>query len=350
MVRFSLPSQTSEGLLPSCQFNKNNKRASRKGARLLYNQPSITMKKPKRTTPTSPAVGELRRAGKKTLYEKIWDAHIVREAADEPALLYIDLHLIHEVTSPQAFSGLRSRDLKVRKPDLTIATMDHSVPSIGRESLPWPDAMAQKQVEMLVANCKKYGIVLHDLKSAHQGIVHVIGPELGLTQPGKTVVCGDSHTSTHGAFVALAFGIGTSEVEHVLATQCLLQNKTKAIAITVNGTLQPGVFSKDIILRIINELGIGGGTGYTFEYRGSAIRALSMEARMTICNMSIEAGARAGLIAPDQTTVAYLEKRVAFHTHAEREAMKEHWLSWQTGEGAAFDKEVIIDAEVSGPR
>jgi len=286
---------------------------------------------------------------KKTLYEKIWDAHIVREVADEPALLYIDLHLIHEVTSPQAFSGLESRDLHVRRPDLTIATMDHSVPSIGRESLPWPDAMAQKQVEALVANCKKYGIVLHDLKSAHQGIVHVIGPELGLTQPGKTVVCGDSHTSTHGAFGALAFGIGTSEVEHVLATQCLLQNKTKSMAITVNGALKPGVFSKDIILRIINEIGIGGGTGYTFEYRGSAIRALSMEARMTICNMSIEAGARAGLIAPDQTTVAYLEKRVAFKTDAEREAMKEHWLSWQTDEGAAFDKEVIIEAESIEP-
>src|SRR3989338_581270 len=339
MVRFSLPSQTSEGLLPSCSIshrNKNNKRAPRKGARLLYNQPTDTgcMKKIKKTS-------------KKTLYEKIWDAHIVREAADEPALLYIDLHLIHEVTSPQAFSGLEVRGLKVRKPDLTIATMDHSVPSIGRESLPWPDAMAQKQVEALVANCKKYGIVLHDLKSAHQGIVHVIGPELGLTQPGKTIVCGDSHTSTHGAFGAL--GIGTAEVEHVLATQCLLQNKTKSMAITINGTLKPGVFSKDIILRIIHDIGIGGGTGYTFEYRGSAIRALSMEARMTICNMSIEAGARAGLIAPDQTTVAYLEKRVAFKTDAEREAMKEHWLSWQSDEGAPFDKEIVIEAESIEP-
>ncbi len=286
---------------------------------------------------------------KKTLYEKIWDAHIVREAADEPALLYIDLHLIHEVTSPQAFTGLEIRGLKVRKPGLTIATMDHSVPSIGRESLPWLDALAQKQVEMLVINCKKYGIVLHDLKSKHQGIVHVIGPELGLTQPGKTIVCGDSHTSTHGAFGALAFGIGTSEVEHVLATQCLLQNKTKTMAITIDGSLKPGVFSKDIILRIINETGIGGGTGYTLEYRGSAIRALSMEARMTICNMSIEAGARAGMIAPDETTVAYLEKRVAFKSDAERTAMKEHWLSWQTDDGATFDKEVVIDADTIEP-
>ena len=307
------------------------------------------MKKTKKTTPTSLAVGELRRASKKTLYEKIWDAHIVREAADEPALLYIDLHLIHEVTSPQAFTGLEVRGLKVRKPDMTIATMDHSVPSIGRESLPWPDAMAQKQVEMLVTNCKKYGIVLHDLQSAHQGIVHVIGPELGLTQPGKTIVCGDSHTSTHGAFGALAFGIGTSEVEHVLATQCLLQNKTKSMAITVNGALKPGVFSKDIILRIIHDIGIGGGTGYTFEYRGSAIRALSMEARMTICNMSIEAGARAGLIAPDQTTIEYLQKRVACKTDAERERMTKQWLSWQSDEGATFDKEVVIEAESIEP-
>ena len=195
----------------------------------------------------------------------------------------------------------------------------------------------------LVTNCKKYGIVLHDLQSAHQGIVHVIGPELGLTQPGKTIVCGDSHTSTHGAFGALAFGIGTSEVEHVLATQCLLQNKTKSMAITVNGALKPGVFSKDIILRIIHDIGIGGGTGYTFEYRGSAIRALSMEARMTICNMSIEAGARAGLIAPDQTTIEYLQKRVAFKADAERERMTKQWLSWQSDEGATFDKEIVIE-------
>jgi 3-isopropylmalate/(R)-2-methylmalate dehydratase large subunit len=307
------------------------------------------MKKIKETKPTSLAVGELRRASKKTLYEKIWGAHIVREAADEPALLYIDLHLIHEVTSPQAFTGLSVRGLKVRKPDLTVGTVDHSVPSVKRDTFPWLDALAQKQVEMLVTNCKEYGITLHGLGSAHQGIVHVIGPELGLTQPGKTVVCGDSHTSTHGAFGALAFGIGTSEVEHVLATQCLLQNKTKTMAITINGTLRPGVFSKDIILRIINEIGIGGGTGYTLEYRGSAIRQLSMEARMTICNMSIEAGARAGLIAPDQTTVEYLQKRVAFKDGAERERTIADWLSWQSDEGATFDKEVVIDGDTIEP-
>ncbi|MDO8522038.1 MAG: 3-isopropylmalate dehydratase large subunit [bacterium] len=286
---------------------------------------------------------------KKTLYEKIWDAHVVREAKGEPTILYIDLHLIHEVTTPQAFTGLHNRKLPVRRTDLTIATMDHSVPSINRKKLPWPDALAQKQVGMLADNCKKYGITLYDLDSKHQGIVHVIGPELGLTQPGKTVVCGDSHTSTHGAFGALAFGIGTSEVEHVLATQCLLQNKTKTMAIIINGTLQPGVYSKDIILRIIHELGIAGGIGYTFEYRGSAIRALSMEARMTICNMSIEAGARAGIIAPDQTTVDYLEKRVKFKNDSEKKKAIARWLSWQTDKGAKFDKEIVMDAATIEP-
>ncbi|MDP3965307.1 MAG: 3-isopropylmalate dehydratase large subunit [bacterium] len=285
----------------------------------------------------------------KTLYEKIWDAHVVREAKGEPTILYIDLHLIHEVTTPQAFTGLGARKLPVRRTDLTIATMDHSVPSANRKKLPWPDALAQKQVEMLADNCKKYGITLYDLDSTHQGIVHVIGPELGLTQPGKTIVCGDSHTSTHGAFGALAFGIGTSEVEHVLATQCLLQNKTKTMAITVNGVLNPGVYSKDIILRIIHELGIGGGTGYTFEYRGSAIRALSMEARMSICNMSIEAGARAGIIAPDQTTVDYLEKRVKFASEAAKKQTVAKWLSWKSDEDAKFDKEIIIDAATIEP-
>ncbi len=285
----------------------------------------------------------------KTLYQKIWDAHSVRESAGEPTILYIDLHLIHEVTSPQAFSGLHARGLKVRRPDLTVGTMDHSVPSINRNTFPWLDELAQKQVEMLSDNCKQYGIVLHDLGSEHQGIVHVIGPELGLTQPGKTIVCGDSHTSTHGAFGALAFGIGTSEVEHVLATQCLLQNRTKTMAITIDGELRPGVFSKDIVLRIINELGIGGGTGYTFEYRGSAIRKLSMEARMTICNMSIEAGARAGIVAADDTTVEYLQKRVKFKDEAEEKAMTEAWLSWQSDEGAVFDKEIRIDADTIEP-
>ena len=300
----------------------------------------------------------------KTLYEKIWDAHVVREAKGEPTILYIDLHLIHEVTTPQAFSGLHNRKLPVRRTDLTIATMDHSVPSANRKKLPWLDVMAQKQVEMLADNCKKYGITLYDLDSTHQGIVHVIGPELGLTQPGKTIVCGDSHTSTHGAFGALAFGIGTSEVEHVLATQCLLQNKTKTMAITINGALKPGVYSKDIILRIIHEIGIGGGTGYTFEYRGSAIRALSMEARMTICNMSIEAGARAGIIAPDQITVDYLDGRVKFKNDEDRpqaigynrmptpSAKKQtiaKWLSWKSDEGAKFDKEIVIDAATIEP-
>jgi len=285
----------------------------------------------------------------KTLYEKIWDAHVVRDSKDEPTILYIDLHMIHEVTSPQAFTGLETRGITVRRPDQTIATMDHSVPSTGRKSFPWLDALAQKQVEMLATNCKKYGITLHDLDSAHQGIVHVIGPELGITRPGRTIVCGDSHTSTHGAFGALAFGIGTSEVEHVLATQCLLQQKTKNMAITINGTLKPGVFSKDIILRIINEIGIGGGTGYTLEYRGSAIRALSMEARMTICNMSIEAGARAGIIAPDETTIEYLSKRVKFENNTEREQTIKGWREWASDEDATFDREVVIDADSIEP-
>ena len=289
------------------------------------------------------------KTNKKTLYEKIWDAHVVREAKDEPAIIYIDLHMIHEVTSPQAFTGLETRGLGVRRPDLTVGTMDHSVPSANRKSLPWLDELAQKQVEMLAKNCKKFGITLYDLDSEHQGIVHVIGPELGITQPGKTIVCGDSHTSTHGAFGALAFGIGTSEVEHVLATQCLLQHKTKSMAITINGKLPPGVFSKDIILRIINEIGIGGGSGFTLEYRGSAISALSMEARMTICNMSIEAGARAGMIAPDQTTVDYLSKRVKFDSDKEREETINKWLSWKSDEGAAFDKEVVIDGDTIEP-
>jgi 3-isopropylmalate/(R)-2-methylmalate dehydratase large subunit len=286
---------------------------------------------------------------KRTLYEKLWEAHTVREAKGEPTILYIDLHLIHEVTTPQAFTGLSNRKLPVRRTDLTIATLDHSVPSINRKKLPWPDALAQKQVEVLVKNCKKHKITLYDLDSKHQGIVHVIGPELGLTQPGKTVVCGDSHTSTHGAFGALAFGIGTSEVEHVLATQCLLQNKTKTMAITINGKPHPGVYSKDIILRIIHELGIGGGIGYTFEYRGSAIRNLSMEARMTICNMSIEAGARAGIIAPDQTTIDYLLKRIKFASHKEEKRVVAKWLSWQTDKGARFDKELVIEASTIEP-
>src|SRR6185295_133797 len=245
----------------------------------------------------------------RTLFEKIWDNHIVTpESADVPAVLYIDLHLIHEVTSPQAFSTLREKGLRVRRPDHTVATMDHSPPTTPRD-VPIADAMAAAQLAQLEANCAEYGIPLYKLGSDKQGIVHVIGPELGLTQPGMTIVCGDSHTSTHGAFGALAFGIGTSEVSHVLATQCLLQQKPKTLAITVSGHLGPGVTAKDVILAVIARLGIGGGTGHVIEYRGSAIRALSMEERMTVCNMSIEAGARAGMIAPDDTTFQYLAGR-----------------------------------------
>src|SRR5687768_570835 len=243
-----------------------------------------------------------------TLFEKIWDAHVVREAPSEPALLYIDLHLVHEVTSPQAFEALRLTGRKVRRPDLTVATMDHNVPTWDR-SLPVTDEVAAKQMEVLSENCAEFGIPLYDLNSDKQEIVHVIGPELGLTQPGMTIVCGDSHTSTHGAFGALAFGIGTSEVGHVLATQCLIQNRPRTMEIRVEGSLGPGVSAKDIILAVIAKIGIGGGTGHVFEYTGSAIRALSMEERMTICNMSIEGGARAGLVAPDETTFAYLEGR-----------------------------------------
>lgn len=279
-----------------------------------------------------------------TLYDKIWQSHVVREAANEPTILYIDKHLIHEVTTPQAFSSLDARGLSVRRPEATIATMDHSVPSINRDRFPWPDKQAQKQVTTLARNCKKHGIKLYDLKSNHQGIVHIIGPELGLTQPGRIIVCGDSHTSTHGAFGALAFGIGTSEVEHVLATQCLLQNKTKTMAVTINGELSKGVYSKDIILRIIHDIGVGGGTGYTLEYRGSAIRALSMEARMSICNMSIEAGARTGLIGADQTTVDYLTPRVSFKNDGEKKKTIARWRECHSDADAVFDKKIVLDA------
>ncbi len=284
-----------------------------------------------------------------TMYEKIWNAHAVREAEGEPTILYIDLHLIHEVTSPQAFAGIKRRGLSVRRPDLTVATMDHSVPSRGRFEKVWPVAAAQRQVEQLIENCREFGITLHDIASDYQGIVHVIGPELGLTQPGKTIVCGDSHTSTHGAFGALAFGIGTSEVEHVLATQCLLQNKTKTMAITVEGDLPKGVYAKDVILSIINRIGVGGGTGYTFEYRGSAISSLSMEGRMSVCNMSIESGARAGMIAPDETTIAYLRNRVSFADSKEEEETIARWLSWRSDDGAVFDREEVFDASSFEP-
>src|SRR5213075_728986 len=244
----------------------------------------------------------------RTLFEKLWDAHVVRAAEGEPALLYIDLHLVHEVTSPQAFDGLRAAGRKVRRPDLTVATIDHNVPTTDR-SLPIADAIAAKQIETLRANCRESGIRLFDIDSTEQGIVHIIGPELGLTQPGMTIVCGDSHTSTHGAFGALAFGIGTSEVEHVLATQCLAQRKPKTMKIDVRGKLADGVTAKDLALGIIGQIGTDGATGHVVEYAGTAVRALSMEGRMTLCNMSIEAGARAGMIAPDEITYNYLKDR-----------------------------------------
>src|SRR5256885_3705003 len=244
----------------------------------------------------------------RTIIEKLWDSHVVHEKPGDPTLLFIDLHLVHEVTSPQAFQGLRERGLTVRRPDLTIATADHSIPTTDR-TLPIVDPIAARQLDQLEANCRQFGIRCLGVHSERQGLVHVIGPELGLTQPGMTVVCGDSHTATHGAFGALAFGIGTSEVEHVLATQCLLQRKSKTYRVQVDGYLRPGDTAKDIILALIARIGIGGGTGCVFEYCGSAIRALSMEERMTVCNMSIEGGARAGLVAPDGTTYEYLAGR-----------------------------------------
>src|SRR6201991_4017931 len=243
-----------------------------------------------------------------TLFDKLWQAHVVREAEGEPALLYIDLHLIHEVTSPQAFDGLRQAGRTVRRPDLTFGTVDHNVPTTDR-SLPIADAVAANQVETLRRNCKEFGVQLFDIHSPEQGIVHVIGPELGLTQPGMTIVCGDSHTSTHGAFGALAFGIGTSEVAQVLATQCVLARRPRTLEVSIDGALPEGVTAKDLALGIIGNIGTDGATGYAIEYAGEAVRALSMEGRMTLCNMSIEAGARAGMIAPDETTFAYLKGR-----------------------------------------
>lgn len=285
----------------------------------------------------------------KTLAEKVWDAHIVRRGeGDEPDLLYIDLHLVHEVTSPQAFEGLRLAGRKVRRPDLTLATEDHNVPTVGLE-LPIADPVSRTQVETLRKNCADFGIRLHPMGDTEQGIVHVVGPQLGLTQPGTTVVCGDSHTSTHGAFGALAFGIGTSEVEHVLATQTLPLKPFKTMAINVEGTLRPGVTSKDIILAIIAKIGTGGGQGYVLEYRGEAIRQLSMEARMTICNMSIEAGARAGMIAPDETTFAYLKGRPHAPQSAEWDAAVEYWKTLRTDDDAVFDREVTINADELTP-
>jgi len=284
----------------------------------------------------------------RTIIEKIWDGHVVAARENAPALLYIDLHLVHEVTSPQAFEGLRQRGIQVRRPDLTIATTDHSTPTTPR-GLPILDKIGAAQVETLERNCREFGIRCYGLDSDRQGIVHVIGPELGLTQPGMTVVCGDSHTATHGAFGALAFGIGTSEVEHVLASQCLLQRPSKTFAVRVDGTLRPGVAAKDIILSLIAQIGIGGGTGSVIEYRGSAIQALSIEERMTVCNMSIEGGARAGLIAPDDSTYQYIAGRPFAPAGAAWDAALARWRALPTDEGAAYDREIVIDANTLEP-
>ncbi|HEY8523794.1 MAG TPA: 3-isopropylmalate dehydratase large subunit [Acidimicrobiales bacterium] len=279
----------------------------------------------------------------RTLSEKVWDRHVVRSGDGEPDLLYIDLHLVHEVTSPQAFDGLRLAGRTVRRSDLTVATMDHNVPTTGLDQ-PIADPISAKQMEVLRKNCAEFGITCYAMGDAGQGIVHIIGPEQGLTQPGMTVVCGDSHTSTHGAFGALAFGIGTSEVEHVLATQTLPQQRPGTMAVTVEGELPAGATAKDVILAIIGRIGTGGGIGSIIEYRGSTIRSLSMEGRMTVCNMSIEAGAKAGLIAPDDVTFAYLEGRRHAPTGAAWEQALDDWRTLPTDEGATFDKEVELDA------
>lgn len=279
----------------------------------------------------------------KTLFQKIWDSHVVTEQADAPAVLYIDLHLVHEVTSPQAFTGLRQRGLKVRRPDKTLATMDHSIPTTPID-VPIADAMAAAQIKFMEQNAADFGIELHGMTSPHRGIVHVIGPELGRTQPGMTIVCGDSHTATHGAFGALAFGIGTSEVEHVLATQCLLQKKPKTYEVRVDGKLSNGVSSKDIILALIARIGVGGGTGHVFEYTGEAIRGLTMEQRMTICNMSIEGGARAGMIAPDDNTFEYLHGREFAPKGEEWDKAVSKWRALPSDEGATYDKSITLNA------
>ncbi len=289
----------------------------------------------------------------RTIIDKIWDTHLVRaETADTPGILYIDLHLIHEVTSPQAFSELRARGLKVRRPDRVLATLDHSTPTLPADAAgqrPYATKEAENQVRQLEANCREFGIDLEGWDSDHRGIVHVMGPELGATQPGMTIVCGDSHTATHGAFGALAFGIGTTEVGHVLATQCLLQRRPKTFAIHVDGRLRPGVGAKDLILHVIGVIGVGGGTGHVLEYRGSAIEALSMEQRMTVCNMSIEAGARAGLIAPDETTFAWLAGRARVPGGADWESAVARWRALRSDDAARYDREVHIDAGDIGP-
>lgn len=279
-----------------------------------------------------------------TLFEKVWNSHVVAQEPDSPAALYIDLHLVHEVTSPQAFTGLRQRGLKVRRPEKTVATMDHSIPTHD-PSLGILDELAARQIKQMENNASEFGIRLYGMNSPNRGIVHVIGPELGLTRPGMTIVCGDSHTSTHGAFGALAFGIGTSEVEMVLASQCLLQRKPKTFEVRVDGRLGKGVSSKDIILALIARIGVGGGTGHVLEYRGGAIRALSMEERMTVCNMSIEGGARAGMIAPDETTFDYLAGREHAPKGGAWDEAVTQWKRLPTDDGAAFDKTITIDAD-----
>ncbi len=284
----------------------------------------------------------------KTLFDKIWESHVVAEQPESPAVLYIDLHLVHEVTSPQAFTGLRERGLKVRRPDKTLATMDHSIPTTPIE-VPIADALAAAQIKQMETNAAEFGITLHGMTSPHRGIVHVIGPELGRTQPGMTIVCGDSHTATHGAFGALAFGIGTSEVEHVLATQCLLQKKPKTYEVRVNGTLAKGVSAKDIILALIAKIGVGGGTGHVFEFTGEAIRGLTMEQRMTICNMSIEGGARAGMIAPDEVTFEYLKGREFAPKGAEWDKAVAYWKTLPSDEGAVYDKSITLEASELEP-
>jgi 3-isopropylmalate/(R)-2-methylmalate dehydratase large subunit len=283
------------------------------------------------------------------MYDKIWEAHLVREVPGEPSLIYIDRHLIHEVTSAQAFAGLDAAGREVRRPDLTFAVMDHSIPTKNRQ-LPMLDQNARLQIEALARNCARHGISLFDMSSRNQGIVHVIGPELGITQPGLTIVCGDSHTSTHGAFGALAFGIGTSEVEHVLATQCLLQSRSKTMLVTFRGKRPAGVSSKDLILALIGAIGIAGGTDHVIEYAGDAISALSMEARMTVCNMSIEAGARAGMIAPDDTTFAYLEGRPFVPPEPAFQESVARWKALRSDAAAKFDTTVEVDASELAPQ
>jgi 3-isopropylmalate/(R)-2-methylmalate dehydratase large subunit len=283
----------------------------------------------------------------RTLAEKVWDAHVVRAAAGEPDLLYVDLHLVHEVTSPQAFEGLRLTGRKVRRPDLTIATEDHNTPTTTLLRI--EDPISRTQIEALRANCAEFGVRIHSLGDPEQGVVHVLGPQIGLTQPGMTIVCGDSHTSTHGAFGALAFGIGTSQVEHVLATQTLPQDRPKTMAVNIEGELRPGVTAKDLVLALITQVGTGAGRGHVVEYRGSAIRALSMEGRMTIANMSIEWGAKAGMIAPDETTFAYMKGRQYAPTGDDWDAAVAYWRTLATDEGAVFDAEITLDASAVRP-